>query len=256
MLENFCRDAAVVVGLAHLAGPLVLRCTFRFTSRCQLTQVSTEELPVAVATAISSRIPDLQDSGFELLGCYDCGELAAYTHSYLGYFCNRASNDFASISIMLSARGMDCFLEFSSTFADGRTFETNTNGMLPITPADSQRRIFRFPEIADVRALYNIHRLLIEKYAPGLWPQGEPKGHEIQRFLRAVENYGPRHAKLGYLQPTSDGASYRATWKGAFLMTWNGLWPNSLIRKAAYKQAMRAELHSLQVLGETALQKA
>ena len=99
MLENFCRDAAVAVGLAHLAGPLLLRTTVRFASRCQLTQVSTEELPAAVATAISSRIPDLQDTGFELLGCYDCGELAAYTHSYLAYFCNRASNDFASISI-------------------------------------------------------------------------------------------------------------------------------------------------------------
>lgn len=256
MLETFCRDAAVAVGLAHLAGPFLLRNTFRFASRCQLTQVSREELPVAVATAISGRISGLQDIGFEWLGCYDCGELSAYTHSYLGYFCNRASNDFASISILLSARGMDCFLEFSSTFADGRTLETNTNGMLPITPGDSLRRTFRFPEIADVRALYNVHRLLIEKYAPGLWPQAEPKGHEIQRFLRVVENYGPRHAKLGYMQLTADGASYRATWKGAFLMTWNRLWPHSLIRKAAYKQAMRMELHSLEVLGETALQKA
>ena len=54
----------------------------------------------------------------------------------------------------------------------------------------------------------------------------------------------------------SDGKSYRTTWKGAFLMTWNGLWPSSLIRKAAYKQAMRVELQSLEVHGEAAWQKA
>jgi hypothetical protein len=34
------------------------------------------------------------------------------------------------------------------------------------------------------------------------------------------------------------------------------LWPPSLIRKAASQQAMRAELQSLQVRGEAALQKA
>jgi hypothetical protein len=256
MLENFWKDAAVVVGLAHLAGPLALRATFRFASSCQLTQVPTGELPVDVAAEFSTKIPDLQNAGFELLGCYDCGELAAHTNSYLAYFCNRATNDFASVTVMLSARGIDSFLEFSSSFADGRTFETNTNGILPLTPADPIRRIFRFPEIKDVRALYNVHRLLIEKYAAGLWAQAEPKGHEIQRFLRAVENYGPRHAKLGYLQLAADGESYRATWKGAFLMTWSGLWPSSIIRKAAYKQAMRAELQSLEIRGEAALQKA
>lgn len=246
----------MVVGLAHLAGPIALRSTFRFSSRCQLTQVGTAELPVEVAAEINGKIPELQNLGFEFLGSYDCGELAAHTRSYLGYFCNRASNDFASVTVMLSGRGIDSFLEFSSTFSNGRTFETNSNGILPLTPGDPLRRIFRFPEIKDARALYNVHRLLIEKYAPGLWAQGEPKGHEIQRFLRAVENYGPRHAKLGYTTLSPDGETYRATWKGAFLMTWNGLWPSSLIRKAAYKQAMRAELQSLEIHGEAAWQKA
>ena len=256
MLENFWRDAAVVAGLAHLAGPIALRSTFRFSSRCQLTQVRSEELPAKVAAEIAGKIPDLQNLGFEFLGNYDCGELAAHTHSYLGYFCNRASNDFASVTIMLSGRGIDRFLEFSSTFSNGHSFETNTNGILPLTPGDPPRRVFRFFEIKDVRALYNVHRLLIEKYEPGLWAQGEPKGHEIQRFLRAVENYGPRHAKLGYMQLSADGETYRATWKGALLMTWNGLWFTSLLRKAAYKQAMRAELQSLEIRGEAALQKA
>ena len=246
----------MVVGLAHLAGPIALRSTFRFSSRCPLTQVGTAELPSEVAAEIAGKIPELQNLGFEFLGSYDCGELAAHTHSYLGYFCNRVSNDFASVTVMLSGRGIYSFLEFSSTFSNGRTFETNSNGILPLTPGDPLRRVFRFSEIKDARALYNVHRLLIEKYAPGLWTQGEPKGHEIQRFLRAVENYGPRHAKLGYMKLSSDGETYRATWKGAFLMTWNGLWPSSLIRKAAYKQTMRAELQSLEIHGEAALQKA
>lgn len=256
MLEDFWRDAAVVVGLAHLAGPIALRSTFRFSSRCRLTQVRSEELPPEVAADIAGKVPELQNLGFEFLGSYDCGELAAHTHSYLGYFCNRASNDFASVTIMLSPRGIASFLEFSSAFPNGHTFETNSNGILPLTPGDPLRRIFRFPEIKDTRALYNVHRLLVEKYAPGLWAQGETKGHEIQRFLRAVENYGPRHARLDFMKLSADGETYRATWKGAFLMTWNGLWPSSVIRKAAYRQAMRAELQSLEIRGEAALQKA
>ncbi len=57
-----------------------------------------------------------------------------------------------------------------------------------------------------------------------------------------------------YLVP--DGGDYLLTWKGAILMTWRGLWPTSLVRRAIHKFEMRAELHSLHVRGVPALKKA
>lgn len=117
-------------------------------------------------------------------------------------------------------------------------------------------RAFRFPKIQAPQALYRIHRQLAEKYAPGLWPLGAPKGEELQRFVRMLENYGPSHARIGYMALAEDGQSYRLTWQGAFLMTWRGLWPTALLRRLLQRHAMQLELDFLEVRGVTAPQKA
>jgi hypothetical protein len=127
---------------------------------------------------------------------------------------------------------------------------------LPLTPDNPEVRVFRFPEIEEPRELYQVHKSLTEKYANGQWAQGEPKGQEIQRLVRVLENYGPRHAKMGYMHLAPSGETYLLTWKGAILMTWRGLWPTALIRSAMRKYEMRAELQSLHVRGVPALQKA
>ena len=115
---------------------------------------------------------------------------------------------------------------------------------------------FRFPEIQEAQLLFDAHRRLVEKYAGGLWVQAEPPGQEMQRLVRTVENYGPRHAVIGYMVPSEDGASYKLTWKGAFLITCRGLWPVGSVRKWMHRNAMQAELRCLQSEGLAALQKA
>ena len=99
-----------------------------------------------------------------------------------------------------------------------------------------------------------MHRQLVEKYAPGLCPTGEPRDAEIQRYVRTIENYGPRLAKAGYLRLY--GEAYRLTWKGAFRTAWLALWPVALLRRAIYRHAMQAELRSLAAHTQAELQKA
>jgi hypothetical protein len=72
--------AAFVVGL-YLLIPLAVRWTSRFAARCRPSEVPLRELPRAVATLFAQRIPEIQQLGFELVGCYDCGALANETHS-------------------------------------------------------------------------------------------------------------------------------------------------------------------------------
>jgi hypothetical protein len=174
----------------------------------------------------------------------------------MAYFYQGQTNEFANVTVSSTPGAIESYLEFSTRFSNGLTLETNTNGVLPLTPGNPEIRVFRFSETREPRALYLLHRQLIDKYAAGTWAVPEPKGQEISRVTRAMENYGPRHEKLGYMQLSSDGASYRLTWKGAALMAWRGLWPTSMIRAALYRQAMHGELVSLEVRGITALQKA
>jgi hypothetical protein len=256
MLDNFWLDAAGVIGLLHVVGPMAMRNTYRFAARCTPLQVAPAELPTPVAVRILPHMKQMETLGFALVGCYDLGELAIHTKSYVAYFCNPATNDFANVTAVVSPRGVGSYFEFSTRFSNGTVLETNTNGVPPLTPGNPDVRVFRFAEITEPQELFVLHHQLLEKYAGELWPVGETKGLEIQRLVRVLENYGPRHAKIGYMVLADGGGFYRLTWKGAFLMAWRGLLPASLIRQALERQAMRAERRALDVGGVAALQKA
>ncbi len=256
MLDNLWIYASTGIACLYAAGPLAIRSAYRFAARCNPVVVPTTDLPEAVAAQIVPRIAEMENLGFALVGCYDCGELAVQTKTFLAYFCNRATNDFANVTAMVSPRGVTSYFEFSTYFSNGRALETNNNRVLPLTPGNPDVRVFRFADIHNANALLQMHRRLLEKYAISQWPQGEPKGQEIQRWVRTVENYGPRHAKIGYMTATEGGQFYRLTWKGAFLLTWRGLWPASLLRKLYARQSMNVQRHELEHQGIAALQKA
>lgn len=256
MLETILQYAAVFFGGLYLFAPIVVRSTMRFAARCSPRRVSFSELPEKVVAFFRTRIPEMEKLGFELLGCYDCGVLASETRSYVAYFCNRETSDYANVPVLVTPKKIASYFEFSTCFTNGLVVETNTNGTLPLTPENRELRVFRFPKVTTPEALYRVHRQLLEKYAPGLWIQDEPRGEEMRRFVRTVENYGPRHERIGYMVHDEGGQGYKFTWKGAFLSTWRGLWPSSLFRRLIHRHAMQSELESLQVRGVTALQKA
>ena len=123
--------------------------------------------------------------------------------------------------------------------------ETNTNRALPLTPDNRETRVFRFPKIKELDALYKLHLQLIEKHAAGQWAQGGPKGVELERLVKVIENYGPA-ARQGRLPGSGkNGQRLRLTCKGSLLMTWRGLWPTSVVRKALQRKTMHSELQAL-----------
>jgi hypothetical protein len=234
---------------------MALRHTFRFASTCRPTEVPFSGLPLLAADEIGPRIRQLKSLGFELQGCYDCGELSSGTKNFVAYFVNHRNHDVANISVVLSPFSGIQYMEFSTRLASGRSIDTNTNSVLPLSPQNPDIRTFRFPELNDPAALYEVHRLLVEKYSDGLPVETEGEDQAIKRMVRVVENYGARHARLGYMYFGKDG-QYRLTWKGAVLMSWRALWPLGLVRKVLHRHAMNNELRSLQLRGETRLQKA
>ena len=256
MFEAIWIDMTAFLGVVHVVSPIVLRHTMRFSTKCNPTPVDLKNVPIEVADAIRPRVAELAGLGFECVGTYDCGSLVSGTKTYGAYFCNAGMSDYASVTVMETAEGCVGYLEFSTGYLNGLTVETNNNGVPPLTPSNPAHRIFRFSHIRNASALYRVHKQLLEKYAPGLWPEAEPMGEELGRFVRVMENFAPRHARIGYMEPAEDSQSYKLTWKGACLMGWNGLWPTSFVRKIWQWHRMQTELQSLQVHGVTALKKA
>lgn len=256
MFEFIPWTVSTLAGSIYLLSPLVVRNGFRFATRCDLRTIPLEELPEAVAAEFRRRISEFNSLGFELIGCFDCGSLTNETHSYVAYFCNHTSNEFANATAMMTPNGPASYFEFSSRFSDGQCIETNSNEILPLMPDNPAIRVFRFAATEEPCTLLKIHRLLVEKYAPGLCALGEPRDAEVQRYVRMIENFGPRLVQTGYLKLDQNGEFFRLTWKGASRTAWLGLWPASFFRRTIHRHSMRVELQSLQTHEEAALQKA
>jgi hypothetical protein len=256
MFEPIVWYASAVAGAIYLLSPVVARSTLRFASRCQLAPISLEQLPEEIAAEFRRRTSEFALLGFAPVGCFDCGALASDTRSFVAYFCNHTTSEFANISAMNTTNGPACYFEFSSRFPDGRSIETNNNAVLPLLPGNPAISVFRFAAMWEPRALLHIHRQLAEKYAPGLCALGEPRDAEIQRYARMIENSGPRQTRDGYMKLDANGDGYRLTWKGAVRIAWLSLWPVTFIRKMIHHHATQSELRSLETRPEAALQKA
>jgi hypothetical protein len=256
MFENILLDSAIVVGLFHLALPLVVKSTYRFSAHCKGTRLSLEELPAGAANLAAARVPQLQALGFEFLSCCDFGKLAMETQTIVVSFTHEQTQELANVWVSLSTGKASSYLEFCTQTSDGISLETSSNGILPLAPENPEIRVFRFPEISEIAELHRVHRQIVAKYADNAWIQPEPQSCQIERITRTIENYGPRLCKLGYLRSEGNGESYGFTWKGAFRAAWSGMWPIAAIRRSIARHRMQNELRSLEIHGTTRLQKA
>lgn len=240
----------------HVAGPIFVKLTFRFAGKVEPVKVYREAVPAAVCVIIDKWAASIQALGFAPVGVYSLGALASNTQSYLAYFVNRTAGDFADVSVVLSKAGTKGYFEFTSSFSDGSSLETNVNKIASIGSVPADIRIFRFPEITSPRDLYQIHRALIQKYAGFLRPQLPAEGEEATRIVRQVGRFAPCQVQAGYMRLAADSTHYRMTWKGAFLMTWKSIWPTTLIRRTLFAMRMQKELKSLQGQGITNVRTA
>lgn len=239
--ENIALFGAFMYGVA----PIIVRATFQYSVKCQPQKVDPATLPAQVRAIIDRWSRQIQATGFTEVGTYDLGIMASNTHSFIAYFVNRSAGDFANVSVVLSAKGAQGYFEFSSSFTNGLTLDTNVNKIISATATPADILIFRFPKVASPVELYPIHRALIQKHAAFLRPQLPPEGEEATRIEKQIGRFAPVQVDAGYMSLAPGGTHYCLTWKGAFLMTWKLLWPTSLIRKALYRMEMDKVLRSL-----------
>jgi len=145
MFDSIAIDISAFIAAVYALSPVAVRISFDFAAHCNSAQIALDELPDEAATLFRSRIPQIQGLGFELIGCFDCGRLASETHSYTAYFCNHRTNDFANVSALVWPKKTASYIEFPTRFTNGTALETNTNGVLPLTPAIPSTRVFSVP---------------------------------------------------------------------------------------------------------------
>lgn len=234
----------------HLMGPIALFFTFKYSAKCEPVKIDEPAaLPWGVKRFIDRWSQQIQNTGFSPVGIYDMGTLASGTRSFLAYFVNRSAGDFANVSIVSTEAKTVGYFEFSSSFTNGLTLDTNVNKTISVTATPPDILIFRFPQIESPSQLYQVHRALIQKHGAFLRPQLPAAGEESIRIVQQLGRFAPRQVEAGYMRLVPKGNHYCLTWKGACLTAWKSIWPTSLIRRSLYRMHMKKVLRSLESSG-------
>lgn len=167
-------------------------------------------------------------------------------------FENRATSDMAmAVAFYQEIQGRRSFrsayTEFLTRFGGDRGLSTNNTGELMVTPRIPGRERETFAMVQDAQRLYRVHTALAVRLQAGP-PLPPPQGSALEDLLReGIERENEISVQAGYLWYDASAGKYRPTWKGAFLMTWQLLFPVKNLLLAARDRRAAALLRELGV---------
>ncbi len=249
---------AVPVGLAFLVyGGLPLLIYFTFKNEAQATLESFEPsdptIPLLVREHFKNACDELMPLGFEYITGMRLPQMADNVMAILIVLVNRPACDAAAaISIYAKANEVwdlqTSYVEYSTRFPSGLTVNTQNSTALSAFPPAAQTFNHRFPTVRDARQLYEVHQRLLQgqNLATKVMRLDDEFGGDAIAFVRSALHQEMLDAtKDGYLYLTPDSQHFRATLKGAYLMTWRELFPFKQLRLAYRDRQARQQLAEL-----------
>jgi hypothetical protein len=230
--------------------PLLIWATFKHEANPTLQTVDPDELPLpaVVQQHFDAAHPALEEAGFAPEGTLLLPQNMPNVRCLLRMYVNRAAKQSAMVTSIFGLIGeQGCshvkYVEFCTRYMDGSEINTSNastgGGAFPPNPTSQMVHI---PWIENVGQLYRIHQLLAA-FKP-------PSAQRVVRLESTYDGNLPVYVagcmrdeleyarQTGYLRLTSGGDEYRATFKGAYLMTWKQLPPfKSLVMYARRKRA-------------------
>ncbi|MBN1868613.1 hypothetical protein JW916_15125 [Candidatus Sumerlaeota bacterium] len=239
--------------LPYVLGPILVFFTVRFRMPVEIVPVDFERqpLPEGVRPYFDSVHQALTQEGFEPAGAMYLPALVPNTKSLLAVYVNRATCDTAMSTIIVAANQFSTiqtkYVEYIRRYSDDIVIQTNNSPQSGSFKPMPGEHTTRFRAIDDLHRLFQLHKFLVEKYKRGGRPvlrlDSEFHGDAARYVARAgVEESLEDQTKAGYMARVPEG--FRPTPKGAFIMTWNELWPLKGLRQS------RADRHADEVIQE------
>jgi len=209
--------------------PLVL-LRIRQPVRPHFIPMQESELPNAAWIALTDATETLTADGFVQYGDFRCDELIQNTVLWLRLL-GQPERGIGAIVAQVQTRIGTCpsrqFVEFSTTFEDGRVLDTN-NFYLPYSlPNPPYLARLQLKDVWDPRALYVLHRELVASLAQPISMERieratrDPIGLLIDGHVREIQSL----CEGGWLQASNDSPSVRLSWRGALIGVWRQAWP-------------------------------
>jgi hypothetical protein len=228
---------AALVALPYLIGPLIVYRKVWFSLKPEIKNLSEHELPDEVRGFFNSASKQFSKVGFvQHAGDFFISEMfAGVQEHFVRAFINPQTRESGGAVIIRNQlpHQKDLVVRsygFSSEGSDHREVSTinSTQPSLPIS--SNEYREIVLPEIWDIEKLYCIHRYSTRQILADqpLWlPENddliEALLHTLHKPARAME-------KMGLLRSDESGQRFVPTLEGAFLLTWQELWPMKWFR--------------------------
>jgi hypothetical protein len=218
--------------------------------RRNVERVDFGTLSSRVAEFIVSRTSGLIDAGF-----------SSYTHlhsrsmlnqdCYVSILINRTTGDLAEVICVVTPGGGGVFgasysVSLLTRFEDGSSISTGNSKLPSIFRSNPRNRSINLRRIPDPQLLHRIHRARAVRHANSFgrpWlpePGGEISDH-LDRDLKTMTD----QVAAGYYRLDEPAQQFRATWKGAFVITAKLITPVKQIRLRQRDRIADAELREI-----------
>jgi len=230
---------AVPVLMVYVGGPVLARFSHTQPADPELLPVERDELPAEVSEFFQRAAQGLVAEGFtpSVRLAHAQRHVVAFAELHL----NRAAGD-AAVAIAAyeratnAARLKTSYVEFATECADGSALDTNNSSVHIVLPQRPGKKLLQLPNVQDVSLLYRIHRAALEEFTAAKKGKLPRPGEERSELAASMTKELVAAAAAGYMYLDEASDVYRPTWKGAFLMGWQVIWPGSAIVKARMRR--------------------
>jgi hypothetical protein len=237
----------VGVGLVlvfYVGAPLLILATFKINARPEFEPVPVENMPAEVYDYFGQTAGMLQRLGFELISYFTMPGSVANVVPYCAFWQNRATAQASLVTVIYAAASTPKqSIEFSTKWADGFAVMTNNSASQGTFKRTHHSDTLYASSVQNMAQLYRLHcyrESLLTK--PGAVRFLPARGEELKIFAISYEYVTRRQIATGYLREDSTPGVYRATFKGAFGMTWPLLPPFKQQRASAEKKRLDEQL--------------
>ena len=243
----FCFWAATLLWASmFITAPVLVRFKSYLGANPEFQSVDPHALPPDVAAFFSRTLWEMKNIEFEVAGYFRLLSYANNVETYTVLLRNAAAGDMSGITAMHSTTGMRLhYVEFYTELGDRRCFGTCNSPEPAINKRPEKVNLFYFPEAAHPVSLYDLHRRLLWRHAPGQSGVLPSEGMESAYYLYHIDRFNRHQVEIGYWFVDEAQDVFRPTWKGATLSAWKTLQPVRSIRRARLRSEAKRVMAEL-----------
>lgn len=224
-MDIFLISIAVILLLPLVLGPVLVRSGQWVSANFAVKAVDAGSLDEQVRTFLEQARGEFEAIQFEFVGYLTLEDYMPNVVSSFALFLDRQNRTAAMAAVIRHKSGKTVpYYEFTSKYANGRVINVN-NSPVRGSFRNPSKSTYRYPKIASLRRLHDIHRWVTGRDQKAIDPAPFDRVRMAETVTEALLGEVRLQQEFGYLRLDQAAKRFRFTWKGALVMTWKNVFP-------------------------------